>query len=173
MKRLSLCVLFLLFSSNHAEAARFRPFGGIFSGAFSGSGVGTSNAHVDPLPPSDGDLTEEKKFVEMINKVRIKSGMKPLIIDPVLSNKARGWAKFSQRTWSHKQGESEIMTRGGSSASYAFSSWRGSESHWNMLLRSDFRYIGIARSGNHWCGRFRGNSHTPEIAKQEEQTLHE
>ena len=159
MKRLSLFVLFALCFSpftNHAEAAGFRPFGGFFAGMTSGgSGVGTSDAHVAPIIGSVADISVEEEFIRMVNEVRIKAKMRPLQIDPDLSSKARGWAKYTQSFWAHKRGESEIITRGGATAQYAFSSWRGSAPHWNMLMRPDFTHIGIGRNGSHWCGRFR------------------
>ena len=158
MKRLSLFVLFALslsFFATHAEAAGFRPFGGLFARMASGPGVGVSDATVAPIIGSEADISVEEEFIRMVNEVRVKAKMKPLQIDPDLSSKARGWAKYTQSFWTHKRGEAEILTRGGATAQYAFSSWRGSAPHWNMLMRPDYTRIGIGRNGNHWCGRFR------------------
>ena len=158
MKRLSLFVLFALsltFFTNCSEAAGFRPFGGLFARVASGSGVGMSDANVAPIIGSIADISVEEEFVRMVNEVRVKAKMRPLQIDPDLSSKARGWAKYTQSFWAHKRGEAEIITRGGMTAQYAFSSWQNSAPHWNMLMQPDFTSIGIGRNGNHWCGRFR------------------
>ena len=87
MKRLSLFVLFALSLSlfaTQAEAARFRPFGGLFAGlASGGSGVGVSDANVAPITGSTADISVEEEFIRMVNEVRVKAKMRPFLDDGV------------------------------------------------------------------------------------------
>lgn len=105
-----------------------------------------------------------EKMVAKFNEARAELGLEPLYIAPDLNEAAEVRAKeiaISEETYSHDRpdgtlyltaidmdkvdfdGAGEILLRGSANVDTAFSAWKNSAGHWNIITKPEATHIGI------------------------------
>jgi uncharacterized protein YkwD len=119
----------------------------------------------------------EQEFVDLVNQARQGLGLHALSIDSRLSLAAdshsywqdatygyRGlshtgcggtdpWPRFADAGWAGRwEGEVTLVSYPAASAQTAFTMFKGSPHHWELLTSPDFTQIGVGQSAYHWTG---------------------
>jgi serralysin len=132
-------------------------------------------------PVAPGINAEEQKFVDLVNQARAGLGLKPLAINTKLDLAADShsyWqdATFGKTGLSHTGcgntapwpriadagfsgnylGEVTLVNSAGANGQTAFSMFKGSPPHWELLTSPNFTQIGVGQSQWHWTGDLGG-----------------
>ncbi len=138
-------------------------------------------ANTTPIPSSNEQW--EQEVLTMVNQVRKRRGMKPLVLHPELSRVARYHAQdmatddyfehdsydrvngrkkricsFTERLNHFSEtrwfGWAENIAMGHTSSQSVMAGWMRSKGHRVNILNSDYRYIGIAFINGYWVQTF-------------------
>jgi uncharacterized protein YkwD len=141
-------------------------------------GASCATAPYKYLKPVHPEISSaEQQFVDLVNQARLGLGLRTLTINSKLSLAAdshsywqdatygyRGlshtgcggtepWPRFTDAGWVGRwKGEVTLVRYPTATAQTAFSMFKGSPGHWELLTSPDFTEIGVGQSAYHWTG---------------------
>ena len=148
-----LCLVVILSTTAFAR-------GGRRSGGSGGSGESTSasqNATIDKAPTYKVEI----QLLEAINVVRVRHGLRALVLDRTLHLSARqhcGWMANSRRMV-HSSGHAENIAMGQADVDAVMDAWMNSSGHRANILNPSYTKVGLSGymspSGSpFWCQQF-------------------
>ena len=134
-------------------------------------------------PVYPGISSQEQQFVDLVNQARESLGLQPLALNSSLSlaadshsywqdvtfgysglthqpgcNGSTPWQRIADAGYKNAgyEGEVTLVSYPAASAQQAFTLFKGSPEHWQLLTSPSFTQVGVGESAYHWTGDLGG-----------------